>query len=173
MFCRLVYFWHWISMLSEGQNDNTLSPSDVIFLEFCHNWSLYTPTVLPSFSREVVCLYLKSKLAAERYLWHSPHYPWELLGFRSLWLLLKKCESVTQSVSHGLTSLSMKLSRQESWSGWSFPSTGDLPDPGIERGSPALWANSLPSEPPGKPLLLYPKSIGIPPTPWQPGVPSA
>ena len=94
MFCRLVYFWHWISMLSEGQNDNTLSPSDVIFLEFCHNWSLYTLPVLPSFSREVVYLYLKSKLATERYLWHSSHYPWELLGFRSLWLLLKKCESV-------------------------------------------------------------------------------
>ena len=33
-----------------------------------------------------------------------------------------------------------------------FPSPGDLPDPGIEPGSPALQANALPSEPPGKPL---------------------
>ena len=32
-----------------------------------------------------------------------------------------------------------------------FPSPGDLPDPGIERGSPALQADDLPSEPPGKP----------------------
>ena len=81
-----------------------------------------------------VCLYLKSKLVAERYLWHSPHYPWELLGFRSLWLILKKCESVTYSVSHGLTSLSMKLSRQESWSGWSFIQQGIFLTQGLNLG---------------------------------------
>ena len=34
-----------------------------------------------------------------------------------------------------------------------FPSPGDLPDPGIEPGSPALQADVLPSEPPGKPLF--------------------
>ena len=33
-----------------------------------------------------------------------------------------------------------------------FPSPGDLPDLGMEPGSPALQADSLPSEPPGKPL---------------------
>ena len=33
-----------------------------------------------------------------------------------------------------------------------FPSPGDLPDPGIQPGSPALQADSLPSEPPGKPV---------------------
>ena len=31
---------------------------------------------------------------------------------------------------------------------------GDLPDPGIEPGSPALQADALPSEPPGKPMLF-------------------
>ena len=31
-----------------------------------------------------------------------------------------------------------------------FPSPGDLPNPGIEPGSPALQADALPSEPPGK-----------------------
>ena len=46
--------------------------------------------------------------------------------------------------------LSMEFSRQEYWSGLPFPSPGDLPDPGIEPGSPALQADSLPSEPPGK-----------------------
>ena len=40
--------------------------------------------------------------------------------------------------------------RQEYWSGLSFPSPGDLPDPGIEPGPPTLWADALPSEPPGK-----------------------
>ena len=43
---------------------------------------------------------------------------------------------------------SMGFSRQEYWSGLPFPSPGDLPDPGIELGSPALQADSLPSEPP-------------------------
>ena len=33
-----------------------------------------------------------------------------------------------------------------------LPSPGDLPNPGIEPGSPALQADTLPSEPPGKPL---------------------
>ena len=45
---------------------------------------------------------------------------------------------------------SMGFSRQECWSGLPFPSPGDLPDPGIEPGSPALQAVALPSEPPEK-----------------------
>ena len=44
--------------------------------------------------------------------------------------------------------LSMGFSRQEYWSGLLFPSPGDLPDPGIEPGSPTLQADALPSEPP-------------------------
>ena len=46
--------------------------------------------------------------------------------------------------------LSMGFPRQEYWSGLPFPSPGDLPDPGIEPGSPSLQADSLLSEPPGK-----------------------
>ena len=46
--------------------------------------------------------------------------------------------------------LSMGFSRQEYWSGLPFPSPGDLPDPGIKPRSPALQADTLPSEPPGK-----------------------
>ena len=49
---------------------------------------------------------------------------------------------------------SMEFSRQENWSGLPFLSLGDLPDPGIKRRSPALQADSLPSEPPGKPILI-------------------
>ena len=41
---------------------------------------------------------------------------------------------------------SMGFSRQEYWSGLPFPSPGDLPDPGIKPGSPALQADSLPTE---------------------------
>ena len=49
---------------------------------------------------------------------------------------------------------SMGFSRQEYWSGLSFPSPGDLPDPGIEPRSPALQADTLTSELPGK-LLVF------------------
>ena len=45
----------------------------------------------------------------------------------------------------------MEFSRQEYLSGLPFPSPGDLPKPGIEPGSLELQADSLPSEPPGKP----------------------
>ena len=46
--------------------------------------------------------------------------------------------------------LSMEFSRQEYWNGLPLPFLEDLPDPGIEPRSPALQADSLPYEPPGK-----------------------
>ena len=52
----------------------------------------------------------------------------------------------------------MGFSRQEYWSGLPFPSPRDLPDPGIKPGSPALEADALTSEPPGKPAI-NPKAI--------------
>ena len=51
--------------------------------------------------------------------------------------------------------LSMGFSRQEYWSGLPFPSPGDLPDPGIEPGSPELQADPLTSELPGKSQSIY------------------
>ena len=52
--------------------------------------------------------------------------------------------------------LSMGFSRQEYWGGLPRPPPGDLPNPGIKPRSPALQADSFPSEPPGKP-----KNIGV------------
>ena len=49
--------------------------------------------------------------------------------------------------------LSMVFSRQEYWSGLPYPSPGDPPVPGIEPRSPALQADSLPTELRGKPSL--------------------
>ena len=46
----------------------------------------------------------------------------------------------------------MVFSRQEYWNGLPFPSLRDLPNPGIKLQSPALQADTLPSEPPGKHL---------------------
>ena len=53
----------------------------------------------------------------------------------------------------------MKFNRQEYWSVLLFPSPGDLPDPGIEPGSPALQADSLPAEP-FKPGLEFERQQG-------------
>ena len=53
----------------------------------------------------------------------------------------------------------MGFSRQEYWGGLPFPSPGDLPDPGIESRSPALWVDALLSELLGKQLITEPEKI--------------
>ena len=55
------------------------------------------------------------------------------------------------------------FSREEYWSGWPFPSPGDLPYPGIEPMSPALAGGCFTTEPPGKPFgnLLIDKWIVV------------
>ena len=63
------------------------------------------------------------------------------------WLVAKLCPTLATpwTVAHQAP-LSLGFSRQQYWSGLPFPSPGDLPDPGIEPGSPALQADSLPTE---------------------------
>ena len=53
------------------------------------------------------------------------------------------------------TPLSMEFSTQEYWTGLTFVSPGDHPNPGIKPGFPSLLPYSLPSEPPGKPTITY------------------
>ena len=53
---------------------------------------------------------------------------------------------VTPSTVARQAPLSVGFSRQEYWSGLPFPSPGDLPNPGIEPGSPVLQADSLSTE---------------------------
>ena len=50
---------------------------------------------------------------------------------------------------------SMGFSRQEHWSGWLFPSPGDLPNPGIKPVSPELAGGFFITESPGKPSVLF------------------
>ena len=50
----------------------------------------------------------------------------------------------------------MGFFRQEYWSGWPCPPPGDPPNPGIEPRPPPLQEDSLPSEPPGKPMGFMP-----------------
>ena len=64
----------------------------------------------------------------------------------------------------------MEFSRQEYWSGLPIPSPGDLLDPRIEPGSPALQVVSLLSKPPGKKPSS--KSQGDPQGPLYLGMPN-
>ena len=72
-------------------------------------------------------------------------------------LILRACSVVSDCVTPWTAAhqalLSMEFSRQECWGGLPFPSPGDHPNPGMEPVSPALQADSLPSKPPGQPLI--------------------
>ena len=97
-------------------------------------------------------------------LWHSDSVDinlsklWEIVEDRGDWhaavcmksLQLCRLLLTPQTVARQAP-LSMGFSRQEHWSGLPFPSPGDLSDTGSGPRSPALQADSLPSEPPGKP----------------------
>ena len=66
--------------------------------------------------------------------------------------------------------LSMGCSRQEYWCGLPFPSPGDLLNPGLEPSSPALQADSLPSEPQGKLGQIESKRRGWQRVRWLDGI---
>ena len=72
-------------------------------------------------------------------------------------LCLTLCDPVDCSLP-GSSVHGMNSPGQEYWSWLPFPSQGDLPEPGIELGSPALQADSLSSEPPGKVLRYFSSS---------------
>ena len=68
-------------------------------------------------------------------------------------LVTKLCPTLATPLTVACqVSLSMRLSRQEYWSGLPCPSPGDLPDPGLEPRSPSLQVDALTSEPPGVPM---------------------
>ena len=96
-------------------------------------------------------LVLKQPYQAGRVLL-SPFYSWEGWGMEGC---PRFCKVKVKSLSHVWlfatpwtvayqAPQSMEFSRQEYWSGLSFPSPGDLPNPGIEPRSPALQADALP-----------------------------
>ena len=96
-------------------------------------------------------------------------YSLSIISSRSFLLLLLlshfscvRLFAIPWTVAHQAP-LFMEFPRQEYWSGWPCPSPGDLPNPRIKPGSPALQADSLPSEPSGKPhyQLLCHKSSKV------------
>ena len=82
--------------------------------------------------------------------------------FYILWMNEWSCSVVSDSAAPwtvAYQALSMGFSRQEYWSGLPFPSPRNLPDPGIEPGSPALQADALPSKPPEKSFISFRRSV--------------
>ena len=106
------------------------------------------------------------------FCWDNTANPWQNLDLNTTFL--SKCCAVSLTLrgtwhdgficNGGLAAqsyptlmspwMSMGFPRQEYWSGLLGPSPGDFPDPGIEPRSPALWVDSLPTEPPGKPYYM-------------------
>ena len=72
----------------------------------------------------------------------------------------QSCPTLRDPVDCSLPGFSsMGFSRQEYWRELPFPSPGDLPNRGTEPGSPALEADALTSEPPGKPYVIMPSVL--------------
>ena len=92
-------------------------------------------------------LYIKRCVLA-----YNPHIPPHTCEVISVCLVTQSCPTLWP---HGLQPARLLcprgFSRQEYWSGLPCPPPGDLPNPGIEPKFPALQADSLPSEPSGKP----------------------
>ena len=66
-------------------------------------------------------------------------------------LVAQSCLTPHNPMDYNLPDSSVQgILKEEYWSGFPFPSPGDLPDPGIKLRSPTLQADSLPSGPPGK-----------------------
>ena len=84
-------------------------------------------------------------------MWCSQWVSWEYKTERESGSYSVVSDSATLWTIAHQAPLSLGFPRQEYWSGLLFPSPGDLSDPGIKPGSPAMQANSLPSEPPRKP----------------------
>ena len=105
-----------------------------------------------AFSQQLLCFYCMAALCTV-WWWSLSH----------VWLSMTSWTDACQAA------LSMGFPRQEYWSGLPFPFPGDLPDWGIEPEPPTLQADSLTTEPPGKPILLYAlvaKLCQILATPW-------
>ena len=90
--------------------------------------------------------YLSTVLSYSLYSQKKRKRKRKVKSFSHVWLFVTPWTVAYQA------SLSMGFSRQEYWSGLPFASPGDLPHPGVKPRSPALQADALPSEPPGKPL---------------------
>ena len=141
----MLVFWLWVMRnLSCLSQDGTHTPS--IGRRSLNHWS--------SGKSQTVLIYrawdVKMKIGRHPVLLTAGFFPLKVKVLLSRVLLFLTPWTVAHQAP-----LSMGFPRQEYWSGLPFSSPGDLPDPGVKPTSPALQADSLPSELPGKPLWLF------------------
>ena len=142
-----IFYYLWRFTFQEAQEKSEISW-----------WQIHTTIHYESITVGMVIKYFPGgELCAKEQTWF--HYYKKLYHPKSnISKLSGKCQSFIHAqffvtpwtVAHQ-ASLSMEFSRRECWSGLPFSSQGDLPSPGIEPRSSALPANSLLSEPLGKP----------------------
>ena len=94
-----------------------------------------------------LCIY---QLKNANDLWQTPEAKRHGQIFPCVSLSVMSYSAIAWTVAHQIP-LSMGFPRQDYWKGQPFPFPGDLPNPGTEPRSPELQADSLSSEPPGKP----------------------
>ena len=110
-----------------------------------HVWGTQNIAWLQAFDK-YPCVYIYICVCVYIYI----HMKWsEVKSLSRVWLF-----ATLWTVAHQAP-LSMGFSRHGYWSGLPFPSPGDRPNPGIEPRSPTLQADTLTSEPPGKPIYIY------------------
>ena len=141
-----------------GSAKEALQPERELFPRLSHcrvgSRSQKQPPVAANFKRTISVLKKKKKKEGrkEKYVekdpWHS-----QSMVLRD-WVKVKVAQSCPTLCDP------MELSRTEYWIGELFPSPGDLPNSGIEPMSPALQADSLPAEPPGK-LQIFQRAVAF------------
>ena len=121
----------------------------------------------------------EEEMSCDEPLWRSRPTPWGLCSWIGAFIFLSwqfiacglpgkelspwkwKLLSCVRLFATPRTVESMGFSRPEHWSGWPFPSPGDLPNPGIKPRSPTLQSGSLPAEPQGKPKNTVLDSLSL------------
>ena len=120
------------------------------------------PMEFPDKNTEAGCHFLLQGIfptqGLNQRLWHLLHQQADCLptappGKLLLCLVMQSFPTLCDPVDCSLPGFCVHVGffRQEYWTGLPCPSSGDLPNPGIKPRSPALQADSLPSEPPEKP----------------------
>jgi len=151
----------WLYFTGSTLLDLFIFASTLIFRVICDCSSVHpditpppSPRLAPGGVQEAFQIYLPIRKLQETF--KDSHQ----FGYATLWTpwLVSKSHSVMSdfvtpwTVAHQAP-LSMGFSRQERWSGFPFPSPGDLPNPTIEPRSPALQADSLLYEPPRRHII--------------------
>ena len=146
--------WNWLLLLHltwKGTHSSLLLMLKGKDRNPCLSW-LITEDSSPLFFLKI---YLLIKVLLKSDYFHKisfPHSDWMTMVLLVCALITQLCPlSATPCTVARQVAPSMGFSTQEYWSGLPSPSSGDFPDLGIETGSPASQADSLLSEPAGKP----------------------